>query len=68
VGSAYVVSSPLHTGQQGNLFPLDTQAGHQYLFEPKTCGIIWRSAAADHVLIPGYCKTHACTGMTRQYP
>ena len=65
---AYAGSSPQHTGQQGDPFPLDTQAGHQFVFEPKTCGIIWRPAVADHVLIPGYCTTHVCTETETRVP
>ena len=65
---AYASSSPQHTGQQVVPFVLDTQAGHQYIFEPKTCGIIWRPAVAHHELIPGYCTTHACTETETQAP
>jgi hypothetical protein len=65
---AYAGSSPRHTGQQVVPFPLDTQAGHQYVFEPKTCGIIWRPAVAEHVLIPRYCTTHTCTETETRVP
>jgi len=58
---AYEGSSPQHRGQQPVSFLLGTQAGHQYVFEPKTCGISWRPAVAEHTLIVGYCRTHTCT-------
>ena len=35
----YEGSSASHRGQQDVVFLLDTDAGHQYDFEPKTCGI-----------------------------
>ena len=64
----YEGGSPQHAGQQAAPFLLDTQAGHQYVFEPKTCGIFWRPAVADHVLISGYCTTHTCTETETQRP
>jgi hypothetical protein len=57
----YEGSSLPHHGQQDVAFSLETQAGHQYAFEPKTCGIFWRPAVAEHTLIAGYCTTHTCT-------
>jgi hypothetical protein len=57
----YEGSSLPHQGQQDVAFFLETQAGHRYGFEPKTCGIFWRPAVAEHTLIAGYCTTHTCT-------
>ena len=64
----YAGSSTRHTGQQTAPFALDIHAGHQYIFEPKTCGIIWRPAVADHGLISGYCTTHPCTETETRLP
>ena len=64
----YEGSSAPHRGQQDVTFLLETQAGHQYGFEPKTCGIFWRPAVAEHTLIAGYCTTHACTEEERSVP
>jgi hypothetical protein len=64
----YEGSSAPHQGQQDVVFLLDTQAGHQYNFEPKTCGIFWRPAVAAHTLIAGYCTTHPCTAAERSAP
>ena len=65
---AYVGSSLAHAGQQPEPFRLEAQAGHQYVFETKACGIIWRPAVLTHTLIPGYCTTHACTEAETRVP
>src|ERR1051326_3872285 len=39
---SYEGSSVAHRGQQDVTFLLETEAGHQYGLEPKTCGIFWR--------------------------
>ena len=57
----YEGSSLPHRNQQDMIFRLEAQAGHQYSFEAKTCGIFWRPAVAEHTLIAGYCTTHPCT-------
>jgi hypothetical protein len=63
---AYAGSSPQHTGQEGPLLCLETQAGHQYHFEAKTRGIMWRPAIETDAVIPGYCTTHTCTEAERR--
>ena len=65
---AYEGSSAPHRGQQDVVFLLETQAGHQYSLEPKTCGIFWRPAVAEHTLLAGYCATHPCTAAERSAP
>jgi hypothetical protein len=65
---AYEGSSVSHRGQQAVTFLLETQAGHQYGFEAKTCGISWRPAVAGHTLIADYCTTHTCTEEERSAP
>ena len=65
---AYEGNSAAHRGQPAVTFLLETQAGHQYGFEAKTCGISWRPAVAEHTLIAGYCTTHACTEEERSAP
>jgi hypothetical protein len=57
----YTGTSPQHIGQQGDPKCLDVHAGHQYLFDTRTRGIIWRPLVETHTLIPGYCTTHQCT-------
>jgi hypothetical protein len=64
----YEGSSTPHHGQQDVVFLLETQAGHHYSLEPKTCGIFWRPAVAEHSLITGYCTTHTCTEAERTVP
>ena len=64
----YEGSSAPHRGQQDVVFLLETDAGHQYGFEPKTCGIFWRPAVAEHTLIAGYCTTHICPEAERSVP
>jgi len=49
-------------------FLLETEAGHQFGFEPKACGIFWRPAVTEHTLIAGYCTTHMCTEAERSVP
>jgi len=65
---AYEGSSEAHRGQPEVTFLLETEAGHQYGFEPKTCGIFWRPAVTEHTLIAGYCTTHMCTEAERSVP
>jgi hypothetical protein len=64
----YEGSSAPHRGQQDVVFLLETDAGHHYGFEPKTCGIFWRPAVAEHTLIAGYCTTHICPEAERSVP
>jgi len=64
----YEGSSVSHRGQQDVAFLLETQAGHHYGLEPKTCGIFWRPAVTEHTLIAGYCTTHTCTETERSVP
>ena len=64
----YEGSSAPHRGQQDVVFPLETEAGHSYGLEPKTCGISWRPAVAEHTLIADYCTTHTCTEAERSVP
>jgi len=64
----YEGNSEAHRGQPDVTFALETQAGHQYDLEPKTCGIFWRPAVAEHTLIAGYCTTHSCTEAERSAP
>ncbi len=64
----YEGSSAPHRGQQDVVFLLETDAGHHYGFEPKTCGIFWRPAVAEHTLIAGYCTTHTCPEAERSVP
>jgi hypothetical protein len=64
----YEGSSLPHRGQQDVVFLLETQAGHQYGLEPKTCGVFWRPAVAEHTVIAGYCTTHTCTEEERSAP
>jgi hypothetical protein len=64
----YEGSSPQHRGQQDVIFLLEIHAGHHYGLEPKTCGIFWRPAVAEHTLIAGYCTTHTCTDAERSVP
>ena len=64
----YEGSSAPHRGQQDVVFLLETHAGHHYSLEPKTCGIFWRPAVAEHSLIAGYCATHTCTEAERSVP
>jgi len=64
----YEGSSTQHHGQRDVIFLLETEAGHQYDFEPKTCGIFWRPAVAEHTLITGYCTTRSCTEAERSVP
>ncbi len=64
----YEGSSASHQGQREVAFLLETQAGHHYGLEPKTCGVFWRPAVAEHTLIAGYCTTHPCTEAERDVP
>ena len=64
----YEGSSASHRGQQDVVFLLETQAGHYYGFEPKTCGLFWRPAVAEHTLIVDYCTAHMCTEAERSVP
>jgi len=64
----YEGSSAAHQGQQEVAFLLETQAGHHYGLEPKTCGVFWRPAVSEHTLIAGYCTTHPCTEAERSVP
>ena len=41
-------------------FLRETQAGHHYGLEPKTCGIFWCLAVAEHILMADYCTPHTC--------
>ena len=61
----YEGSSASHQGQREVAFLLETQAGHHYGLEPKTCGVFWRPAVSEHTLIAGYCTTHPCTEAER---
>jgi len=65
---SYEGSSDSHRGQQDVAFLLETQEGHYYGLEPKTCGVFWRPAVAEHTLIAGYCTTHTCTEAERNVP
>ena len=65
----YTGHSLQHTGQQADPVCLETQAGHQYLFDTRTRGIIWRPVLETPTPIPGYCMTHTCTEVgTRPLP
>jgi len=64
----YEGSSAPHQGQQEVAFLLETHAGHHYGLEPKTCGVFWRPAVSEHILIAGYCTTHPCTEAERSVP
>jgi hypothetical protein len=65
---AYAGASTQHVGQQNDPLCLETQAGHQYLFDTRTRGIIWRPVIEADTLISGYCTTHQCTEAEMRFP